>query len=249
LRFTPSRNYRFALHVVEEIYLPDNTRSTDSSWRAESQLLKELITQPSLLLPNVRTGIEARIATIERALDLNERGLINTCFWNTPGGHALSLRSNFSLFPFDYHNRQVSQADVFFVISALLHRMRTDPTCAQRLEQTPYKRTILDPEMFRRYSDGVLQAALLRASQEPELDYTLDENCSIAAAGVFDNLLLAPDTAKREARTEFVLAICLGKLKLLPRDVEPLIKRILEASPKDSVDRCLCQFFLAQHYG
>ena len=248
LRFTPSRNYRFALHVVEEVYLPDNTRSVDSSWRAESQLLKELITRFSAMPEHVRADINSRIIRIERALDSNERGLTDACFSPGPTGRALTLRSNFSLFPFDYDHRQVSQADVFFVVSALLHRMRTDPTCPRRLEQTAYKRTILDPEVFRRYSDGILQAALLRAAQQPELDYTLDKNCSIAAAGVLNDLLLASDTAKREARTEFLLAMCLGKLKFLARDAMPLIKRILEASAQDSIDHWLCKYWLSQQH-
>jgi hypothetical protein len=246
LRFTPSRNYRFALHVVEEIYLPDNTRSADSSWRSESQFLKGLMVRFPEIPQNVRVVVEARIAKIESALGPNERGLIDSCFWGAPNGRQLSLRSNFSLFPFDYRDRQVSQADVFFVVSALLHRMRSDPTCSQRLDQTPYKRTILDPEVFRRYSDGILQAALLRASQQPELDYMLGENFSVAAAGVLNDLLLASDVPKREARTEFLLAICLETLKLLPREMKPLINRISQASPQDSVDYWLCEFLLSQ---
>src|SRR5205085_3648173 len=103
--------------------LPDNTRSADSSWRAESQRLKELITRCSTMPEGVRGEFEARIAKIEQALQPNVRGLINSCFWCAPNNRVLSLRSNFSLFPFDYRERPVSQADVFFVVSALLHRM------------------------------------------------------------------------------------------------------------------------------
>lgn len=244
LTYTPSRHYRFALHVNEEFYLPDNSRANPSVWSDEAKLLGQLCLEVPLLSTEARGLIDERIAVIETALRPDVKGLVDNAFWPRSDMASLALRSNFSLFVFDYSALQVSQADVFVAMSALFHRMRTDRSAKVQLGQTAYRRTILDPSAFRRFSDGIVQAAILRAALPPEIDYTLDEQASCEMAGIIQEQLAFQQSDKGEACREFLLSLAMSRLRVMRRDLEAVLVGYLETANQATLEAAMSQFIL-----
>jgi hypothetical protein len=86
-----------------------------------------------------------------------------------------------------------------------------DALCFQ---DNPIVDSVLDPDMFARYNDGVLQAALLRACEASELNYSRDLGLSRSMASIIEGVILGRHADSGEAVLEFVLAVWLGKVRL-----------------------------------
>lgn len=74
--------------------------------------------------------------------------------------------------------------------------------------------TVLDPENFARYNDGVIQAALLRAAHPSELDYSSHEETSRRMTDMLSGIFQLHEREQGEAALEFALALRCGRLKL-----------------------------------
>lgn len=246
LIYTPHRNYRFALHVVEEVYFPDSTRSSESTWTEELQFFQKLMLENPPTDSFVRNQVERRIVVLETSLKSETGGLYIDAFWPAPTDSPLKLRRNFSLFGFDYTDERLTQADVFASLAALLHRLRSDPGPGQRLVQMPFRRAVLDPEVFSQFNDGIVQAAILRAAKSPELDYSIDADLSCEMAGILQNILQSWDQPNGEACIEFLLAICTGRLRLLSEHLRPVLERHARRAGQRFIDVQLSEYLLQQ---
>jgi hypothetical protein len=244
LVYTPSRNYRFAIHVIEEVYFPDNTRRSVSSWTEELQFLKTLMLEEKPFETDTERQIQDRINLLQESLGSKRGGLRDDAFWPAPTSESLRLRSGFSLFGFDYADKRLTQADVFATVAALFQRMRLDPFAKQSLMQMPYRRAVFDPEVFSQFNDGIVQAAVLRAAKSPELDYSIDVDASCEMAGVLENILQSSHEPNGEACVEFLLALCMKRLRVLPQHLQPILEAHLERANKKLVDVELSAFLL-----
>ena len=212
-----SSDYGFC--VAERINLPLNGRFSVTSWDEELELLQALsdATHGSL-----RTCFEERIRFLQEAASRDHRGLADRLFWPASNSVELQLRPGFVFFPKDVDPQKASQGDVFFAVVAVLHHLRVGSGAKSLLRQTEYKRVLISPLCFDRFNDGILQAALLRAANRPELDYSSSPEESEAMCNVLRAILEGADTTKGEAAREFLLAIAIDRLVLCGIDIADL---------------------------
>jgi hypothetical protein len=156
----------------------------------------------------------------------NTDGLVNNVFLNKNNGARLYLNKNFAFFNFtNWEKKDIQQSKVYFSILSVLHNFRLK----NKIKQTIYQRHLLDPENFNRYNDGVIQASFLRACNKKELNFEVDKNSSSKMATIIISSI--EDNANQDsAPYEFLMAICIGKLSLLKKDLSHIIEKHEENS-------------------
>jgi hypothetical protein len=202
----------FNLYSVIEIELPACERL--HSWQLEFTKLNELVHWADLKDIAVPSEIEQRIELLRSA---PARGLDEKVFWPSPSGEELDLGSDFTMVPTDDGRRHLSQADIFVIASSLFHQYRQGINGKPRLMYKPYERTVISPESFQRFSDGVLQAAFLRAAREGEIGYA---NCEEQVSERMFLLMMDEVEAAKYGHgpvlMEYTIALMIGRLTLHP---------------------------------
>ncbi|MDE0420767.1 MAG: hypothetical protein OXK76_07755 [Gammaproteobacteria bacterium] len=161
----------------------------------------------------------------------------NGLFLPRTDGEPLRLRHG-SVFFAEEPDGQVSQVAVYAMVSAAVQAAREphdlggrdSGSSRPRFDDNPFVRTVLDPSMFARFNDGILQACLLRATQRSELDYTGSDDLSRQFASVCQPVLGSHGSDVGDAALEFVFAIMKGKVSLRAPDAERLRQEI-DSSP------------------
>lgn len=229
---------------LERIYCSDEQRI--NPWQIEFTFIKKIknffeSNFQAYQNPKVELFITKRFKFLQdhRA----NKGFANDLFYRRlHDDEPLLLRKNFAFWQFEYYandNIQVSQADVYFTISALLNNLRNSKNLNRTLEQFEFSRNLLHPENFARFNDGIIQACLLRASKPEELSYKLDEEASTKALSILNNLLKYWNNDHGEAIMEFIYSIARNQLKLVEQhEIEFL------ASVKSTIDDPVIHFIL-----
>ena len=153
-------------------------------------------------------------------------------------GSPLKLRQG-SIFLAEVPKEGVSQIAVYAMVSAALQRAREPPELgtlgsepALRFDNNPFIRSVLDPGMFARFNDGILQVSLLRAAHPSELDYSADVGLSHEFASTCLSVLRNYRNSVGDAAIEFLYAIATNKVSL--REVDQM-----RISATTSVNPCL----------
>ena len=111
----------------------------------------------------------------------------------------------------DFHH----QASVYFTISSVLQRLRT---VKRKNGIAPlsegYIIRQLDPLLFDRFNEGIIQSSVLRAAKARELDYSASDSKSRIIGSLIERMIKYPDSKESEALPEFLLALCTGKLQI-----------------------------------
>lgn len=162
---------------------------------------------------------------------MDSDGLVNNLFLENPfNSMPLELRNNFALYDFlTVKGDNGNQAEVYFIISSLLHQLRHPQLVNGVLDyqncliQHEHIRTILSTDCFTRYNDGIIQASFLRASKPVELDYTSDPASCDQMYDILMNMLIDEES---EAILEFLYAIAIGKLRLMRNQIISLAKEV-----------------------
>ena len=157
----------------------------------------------------------------------NENGLLDNLFYRSPFDNSrLKLRENFALYKFNSGDNP-TQADVYLIVSGIFHYLR-NPKYIKAVKhcdnpiyllQHEHVRTIIDPECFSRYNDGILQSCILRIARYHELNYNVSEEESSNML----KILIRIFSEKGEATLEFLYSILIGKLKLKRPHLDELI--------------------------
>lgn len=147
----------------------------------------------------------------------------------------LSLQDGFALWPHDTDCTLATHADVLYTISFVLERMRrggrrTDDYARHRCDlcgkmhetsvsifavlHQDYNGSRIDPGAFRRLSDGVIQAAMLRAGRAIEFDYSGSRVKSLEMAEIILESAGSTDEKKGNALPEFMLALDMANPKM-----------------------------------
>ena len=150
-------------------------------------------------------------------------------------GATLALRDG-SVF---FTKRPESQIAVYAMVTAAMQNARefaepSDNTSLPsdlRFDSNPFVRSVLDPSMFARFSDGILQASLLRAAQRSDLDYSASDDLSGQFRSTAELILINHENDIGDAALEFVYALSTGKISLRESDHHVLCQRI-ESTPK-----------------
>lgn len=216
----------YGFSVAERINIPIAGRTSTSVWDEERIFLQDI---SNTLSGEEQLVIEARIETLRNALGDSVRGLVDDLFWPSKSGPPLVLRRGFVFFPTDLPTNIASQGDVFFTMVSVLHFLRVGDGPSSVLRQTEYEQRVLSPLCFDRFSDGIIQAALLRAATRRELDYSSSPDDSHRMTALIRTILKSSMTTTGEASREFLLALALGRVTLLRKDLLKLCDEFAES--------------------
>lgn len=202
--------------------------SKNTSWVGESKFLVdhllEVAEQKSLF--RAKSRIEERIELIDESLSTINKGLANKIFFPNTLGEELELRKGFAFIKFEKFE-YVSQADVYFAISAILNNLRNVNDHSHCLKQSEFVRNIIDPGNFNRYNDGIIQASILRAAKQGELSYHIDEDLSEDMKSILDKVIEDYRAPQGEGLVEFLYALASKKMTLKKDHLEQLLKKVL----------------------
>ncbi|MEZ0487010.1 hypothetical protein [Fibrella aquatica] len=198
---------------VENFFCTKDSKNT--SWLQEKDFCKQLI--ENLEQGDLRqeiAAINARIEVIDNSMSVQEKGLSNHLFYPDTNGNELSLRKGFAFFDFLGYHQDVSQADVYFTISAVVNNLRESKELRQCLTQSEYVRNVIEPGNFNRFNDGIIQACILRAANPSELSYHIDHDMSMEMKSILEKIIDEHDSPQGEGLIEFLFALATNKLTL-----------------------------------
>ena len=133
------------------------------------------------------------------------------------------------------------QADVYFTISSVLQRLRANAfvPSERRIISNWFQQTLLAPGNFGRFNDDVIQASLLRAAYPYELNFADTVAESREMGRLIRRVILASQSPRGGAASEFLLALATRRLQLCKDDVDyvleteapniPMIRFLLES--------------------
>lgn len=134
-------------------------------------------------------------------------------------GSPLKLRHG-SIFFSTTAPETISQIAVHAMVSAAVQAAREDRSALPRFDDNPFVRSVLDPSMFARFSDGILQASLLRSTQRSELDYSASKELSRQFATACESVLANHGNDVGDAALEFVHAVATRKVSMRDSDLK-----------------------------
>ena len=202
------------VYIAESVCLPTYKGRKVTPWDEEAEFLRHLAERDNSATAQEQIG--QRVADLRRAQSSEVRGLETNLFWGKPAGGELEIRPGFAFVDFDYSTKLLSQAEVYLVVLATMHRLRTvsrggnPPPFSQQV----HARGILSPKVFERYNDGAIQAAFLRAARSSELDYSLSKDDALQMQHVLKVIFDNAKGEAGEASTEFLLALAMGRLRI-----------------------------------
>lgn len=192
-----------------------NKDSKNTSWLKEKDFITDLIDLTEKeLLPKATIYFRKRIELIDASLSTKEKGLANSLFYPNTANIKLTLRKGFAFFKFQNYTTHVSQADIYFTISAVINTLRNSDDYEHCLRQSEFVKNIIDPQNFNRYNDGIIQACILRSARPSELSYHIDEELSNDMKDILEKVIEKHETPQGEGLIEFLYAISIEKLTL-----------------------------------
>jgi hypothetical protein len=165
-------------------------------------------------------------------------------FLKNNSASPLTLRKGFV---FDRRNTNASvagltQDELYFSVSAILHNLRRVKTTGPFREDIS-RHSVLDAANFDRYNDAAIQAAILRAALQRELDYNGSKEQSDRLMSILRFELGSSSRPASEAAAELLLAKLSGRLRLhaevLPAFIE-LVRSAKQRQPKSLLAQ-ICQ--------
>lgn len=185
----------------------DNS-NLETSWEVELNFLKEIQQNQDEPIE----FISSRINTINQFDSIGNRGGSDGIFFSNYHYEELEIRKNSVFFNDNKYFNNISQSDVYFTISCVLNNMRNNQE--DGLFQTTFVKNLIDPFIFNRFNDGIIQASILRASKSNELNYSLSFNQSNNMLSLIRTFIKHKKEQQGEAIFEFLYSIAIGKLRL-----------------------------------
>jgi hypothetical protein len=227
-----------ANHVqsLTKICIPDNhSKYNNELFRSPWQIEK-------IQLENLLKGGLENDFLLNRIVVLSQNGIRNKLFWYNPiDKKELKLNKNFAFFRFEDLCQgdfiQPNQSEVYFIISSILHHLRTFHTSLNKplvvngkkiipLVQHEHMKSFLSPDNFIRFNDGIIQACILRAATPAELNYSIDIALSHEMKQTLMSLFSNLKSPSSEAILEFLYAFWRKRLRLLDKDLEEFLDHI-----------------------
>ncbi|WP_416866693.1 MAG: hypothetical protein ACMVP2_03270 [Imperialibacter sp.] len=235
------------LEFVETI----NTSSSNESkeklvWSSEIDVIRRIldINEEEFHSSIATEYFSKRLEDLESAQADRNKGLVNNVFLVNPITNLpLKINKNFAFYNFnDYHDK-VSQADIFFTVSCILNNLRClDGTHKRSIVQEEQVRTVLSPNNFQRFDDGIIQGSLLRAATSQELNYSFDSSISEEFKETFLKIIdNYEDDIVSEGFAEFLLAMSIKKIRCRPNDMVEIMDR-LNKKVKNDVLRLFAKY-------
>lgn len=141
-------------------------------------------------------------------------------------GKKLALRRDFAFFDVDGDPNNVRQSVVYAAIAIVLNDLRNGSGKVPKLANEVHHRTILSPNNFDRFNDGIIQAAILRSAFPHEISYAKDSALSTAITDIILLVLRSWNNQDGEAGLEFVLAVANQTLCIHENDLAKVISEL-----------------------
>jgi hypothetical protein len=201
-----NREAHHAFETVEEMVLPSARR--ENAWDRELAFLQAAA---DTWAGRNRKFVDQRIDRLGNV----STPLIEDAFVANEEGGRLRLRPGFAFWPEGLVTGAETQADVFATVSSVLQSLRTAPPSAKEaLRSGWFRQTLIHPEVFGRFNDGIIQASFLRAALPSELDYRSDPELSEQLARLIGRIVEGAHLVRGEAAFEFLLALGCERLRL-----------------------------------
>ncbi len=219
----------FPVSSIIDIFLPDPRSERVSPWDREARTWIRMDDTSQHLTAEVRQWLRKRSRLLN---DVKGTGMMQDLFLpSLSNEQPLRLRKGFAFWPeIDYLTHGHSQADVYFTIAAVLYDWRSE----YRNITGGGKAVCIQPSVFFRYSDGIIQSSFLRAAQGDELNYRFDATLSATMSEFISTLIDLSDEPRGEALPEFILALLEGRLVLKAAHTTGLFKKLLQSLAKPS---------------
>lgn len=134
------------------------------------------------------------------------------------------------------HIGKSNHGAIYLSIASVLQCAREHEDENHRLKPSGYESVVISPECFLRFNDAPLQAAILRAAQPSELDYSASPEFSQLMKEFLEKIFARHEDLYGSAALEFSAAMAIGKLRLKDEDMTALIDAaISKLSGSDSV--------------
>ena len=208
----PCGKHKF--HAIEKLLLPIGEHKKDS-WVKELDILKRL-EQEHREQPELKELVKERISLLKKASSSDKQGLGAKLFLKSSTRNEMILGPTFAFWnksdtteQFEHHST------VYYTISSILQKLRT---VARKNGVIPlgdgYIVRQLDPLLFDRFNEGIIQSSILRAAKSRELDFSADDSKSRIVGSLIERMLKYPSLKESEALPEFLLALCTKKLQV-----------------------------------
>lgn len=191
--------------AVEKIVLPVSTGR--NAWHDELEFLQDMKSKKRDL---VTEYFDRRISELKKL----SIPLIDNLFLTSIDGYRLKIQEGFVFWPEEYDPSETSQAEVYYTISSVLQNLRT----TGKIKNFWHHRTMIHPNNFIRFNDGVIRASLLRASRLGELDFSEYETESTEMKNIILNAFRSASSPAGYDSPEFLMALGTKKLRLKPDD-------------------------------
>ena len=209
--------------ALERMILPPSENV--NAWSAELDFLQDESNR------SAPTGVSDVFAKRAELL-ASPSYLTDDLFLDNGDEQQLKIQPGFVFWGSDKATNAGKQADVFFTISSVLQQLRALPVHKERAIRSNWvQQSLLSPENFARFNDGVVQAALLRAAKPEEMNYASEPGRSREMSRIIRRVVLAPDKLRGAAAAEFLLALATRRLKLTDSDYKELCKEPVEGLP------------------
>lgn len=187
-----------------------------SSWEAERQLWERL--------EATNDGFGAADDLIANRLTTLSHRVIQEPFLPSPRRERLKLSPSFAFWGSKYNPENIDNLSVLFTIADVLQSAREldFPRREDILRSLAHEPVVISPRVFDRFSDGLVQAALLRAAHPTELRYDLDDHQSEQVTELICDLIRHCDARRGEAALEFSLALATNRMRVTTKDLEKL---------------------------
>jgi hypothetical protein len=203
------------------------------SWKREQGQLDLLRDEPNYtaLGPQLSDALKTRYEAFSEPVLKGAK-----LFFPRMNGQPLELRPGSVLFPKGYG--QISQAVVYVQVASALQRARDgvdyrsealpDKQC---FVSSPFVDSLLSPNTFEQFNDGVIGASILRACCPSELNYARSRTMSAQMRRVLEAVIERRDEKFGEAVLEFLFAFHNQTIRLLEED-ESAIRLKLRSVPE-----------------
>ncbi|WP_268809593.1 hypothetical protein, partial [Vibrio parahaemolyticus] len=201
-------------HVIEKILLPINEHK-ENSWEKELELLKRLKNKHSDDV-ELLSELDVRDKLLRGASSFEKQGLGEELFLKSPKNEPLVLGPTFAFWnKGDNNDYFTHQSTVYFTISSVLQRLRTvEKNNGIAPLGAGYIIRQLDPLLFDRFNEGIIQASILRAAKSRELDYSAADDKSRIIGSLIERMLMFPEAEESRGLPEILLALCTKKLQV-----------------------------------
>lgn len=210
------------------IGMPVGLIDSHDSWYVERFLLAARVECPEW--DALASGLKEALARRIGFLELNSiKG--GELFLPRVDLGRLELRKDSILFTKPYGG--IAQSTVYVMVSGGLQRARDRKGFDGRhlkedqcFEGNPFVASVLDPGMFARFNDGVIQAAFLRACAPDELNYANDRVLSRQMRDILISAIRHCEVPTGEAVFEMLLALATKRLRLKDAHFDEVVAEV-----------------------